>query len=225
MSYAVSSAERPFLAVKNKKTLFQVSRVFGIGRNYSDNSKDEKKDPKMTVLFMKDAYRLSSAEDGINYPYDTNQLRYEVELVVAIGKEGKNIPVTEAIDYVYGYGVGIDFTKYDAQEIAKEHGWPWDRGKSFLGCAPCSDIVPKEEFLLKNNRIWLKKNNAYVQDGSLNQMIWSVPEVIALVSSSFGLLPGDLIFTGTPKDIGMTEKGDTLEGGVDGLTSFTLKVN
>jgi len=224
MTYIISSPERPALAVKNNTKLFPVARVFGIGRNYSETPHAEKKESDLTVLFMKDAYMLSRAEDGIHYPEDTKQLRYEIELVVAIGKQGKNVSVAAANDYIYGYAVGVDFTKYDAQEIAKQHAWPWDRGKSFAGCAPCSPIVPKEEVTLDNNSIWLKRNNVDAQNGNLAQMIWTVPEIVALISTQFELLPGDLIFTGTPQGIGMTAKGDVLEGGVEQVGTIQFKV-
>jgi fumarylpyruvate hydrolase len=224
MSYAIALSAQPKLKIKGSDLYFPVSRMFGIGRNYSENLAAEKKDEKKTVLFMKDAYMLSPAEEGIVYPEDTQQLRYEIEMVVAIGKEGRNVLPSEAEQYIYGYAVGIDFTNYDAQDLAKENGWPWDRGKSFLGCAPCSPITRKEEVAINNNTIWLKKNNIEVQSGSLNQMIWNINETIALVSSSFGLLPGDIIFTGTPKGIGMTKKGDELSGGVDGLDTIKFLV-
>ncbi len=224
MKYVISCSKIPQLKVKGEEAVFPVTRIFGIGRNYSKDINSEKKDDKKVVLFMKDAYLLSPAEEGVTYPKDSNQLRYEIELVVAIGKEGRHISPQEADKYIYGYATGIDFTKYDVQEIAKQQGWPWDKGKSFLGCAPCSKIIPKKDFLLNNNRIWLKKNNFLVQDGNLGQMLWSVPEIIALVSSSFGILPGDLIFTGTPDGVGMVEKGDILEGGVEGLDTINFNI-
>ncbi len=224
MTHTVQSPDRPRLKIKNSPLKFPVSRVFGIGRNYSANRDAEEKDENKTVLFMKDAYLLTAAEDGIFYPLDSKQLRYEIELVVAIGKEGWDVSVEDAEDYIFGYGVGVDFTKYDLQEVAKKHGWPWDRGKSFAGCAPCSEITSKRNVTLKNNRIWLKQNGAEMQHGTLDQMIWSVPEVISLVSKSFGLLPGDLIFTGTPQGIGMTQKGDVLEGGVDGVDAIKFQI-
>jgi len=220
----ITSPTRPTLPLKETNEVFPVSRVFGIGRNYSETPENETKDKVLTVLFMKDAYQLSLADDGIVYPKNTTQLRYEIELVVAIGKAGKNISPKDAEQYIYGYAVGVDFTQYDAQEIAKQHGWPWDKGKSFEGCAPCSAIKSKEAVKLDNNLVWLKKNDVEVQSGTLNQMIWTIPEIVSLISSEFGLLPGDLIFTGTPKGIGMVSKGDWLEGGVDGVESIRFQV-
>jgi len=214
----------PRIKIQDTNLYFPVTRVFGIGRNYSENVAEENKDDKKVVLFMKDAYMLSNAEDGIEYPNDTNQLRYEIELIVAIGKQGENIKPEEVDDYIFGYAVGIDFTKYDVQEIAKKNGWPWDQGKSFIGCAPCSSIKRKEEVVFNNNRIWLDKNKVTVQEGTIEQMIWSIKETISLVSSRFDLRQGDLIFTGTPSGVGMTDKNDTLEGGVDGINKIKVVV-
>lgn len=222
---AIATPNRPKIAVQHDGGYFPIARVFGIGRNYSETPKAEKKDSNLTVLFMKDAYMVSDAAEGIVYPHDTTQLRYEIELVVAIGKEGFNVPPEKADEYIFGYAVGIDFTKYDAQEIAKKHAWPWDRGKSFVGCAPCSPITPKNAVTMRDNNIWLNKNNIKVQNGTLGQMIWTIPETVSLVSTQFGLLPGDLIFTGTPQGIGMVSKGDLLEGAIDGLESIRFLVS
>lgn len=224
MAYVIKAPQHPELSVKGTADKFQVARIFGIGRNYADNPAAEKKDPQLTVLFMKDAYMLSAAADGVVYPSDTKQLRYEIELVVAIGKEAQQISAEQVDEYIYGYAIGIDFTKYDAQDLAKQHGWPWDRGKSFVGCAPCSPITTKDKVILDNNHIWLKKNDIEAQTGNLGQMIWTVAETVALVSASFGLKPGDLIFTGTPQGIGMTEKGDVLTGGVEGIDSIRVQI-
>ncbi|MDR0270827.1 fumarylacetoacetate hydrolase family protein [Paenibacillus sp.] len=215
----------PKLEITGLDLKFPVSRVFGIGRNFSEKVESEQKNENNVVLFMKDAFMLSDADLGIMYPNNSDQLRYEIELVVAIGQHGKNIDPEEADDYIYGYGVGIDFTKYDHQDIAKKNGWPWDQGKSFEGCAPISSISKKEDFQPNANRIWLKKNDELVQDGTLGQMIWSVNEVVALISRRFNLQPGDLIFTGTPTGIGMVTRGDVLEGGVEGLSTIKVKVN
>lgn len=225
MTSIIPIPNRPTLPLSNKEGVFPVSRIFGIGRNYSEDPLCEKKDKALTVLFMKDPYMLTYANESIAYPNDTKQLRYEIELVIAIGQEGKNIPSLSAHEYIYGYAVGIDFTKHDVQEIAKQHAWPWDRSKSFPGCSPCSSITPKTDVSLQNNKIWLKKNNIDVQNGTLSQMIWTIPEVVMLISSEFGLLPGDLIFTGTPQGTGMVSKGDLLEGAIEGLNRIIFKIN
>ncbi len=224
MVKTIAAPTRPSLPIKETNEIFPVSRVFGIGQNYSETPEKETKNRLSTILFMKDAYQLSLANDGIVYPKNTNQLRYEIELVIAIGKAGKNISSKDTEHYIYGYAVGIDFTQYDVQEIAKQSGWPWDKGKSFEGCAPCSAITLKEAVKIDNNLVWLKKNDVEVQSGRLNQMIWTTTEIVSLISFEFGLLPGDLIFTGTPKGFGMVTKGDWLEGGVDGIETIHFQV-
>lgn len=224
MNNLVHHLQYPTLPIKNSQAVFPLARVFGIGRNYSESPDTEVKEESKMLLFMKDPYMVSLAETGVAYPSGTHKLRYEIELVIAIGKGGTNIPVNKAEECIYGYAVGIDFTKYDVQDLAKQLGWPWDKGKSFPGCAPCTEITPKNEFMLENNPIWLKKNGKLAQEGTLNQMIWTVPEIISSISSQFQLIAGDLIFTGTPNGVGMTEKGDLLEGEIEGLNKINIKI-
>lgn len=224
MKYSISIPENPYLPICDNEDVFPVSRIFGIGRNYSTTPQMEEKDEQKVVMFMKDPYMLSFVDNGIKYPSNTSQLRYEIELVVAISKGGCDISKEGAENHIYGYAMGIDFTKYDIQDIAKQHGWPWDKGKSFRGCAPCTSITRKQKCSIDSSSIWLKQNGKLVQNGNLNQMIWTVPEIISMVSRYFELIPGDLIFTGTPGGVGMTNKGDEFEGGMDALGSFKLKV-
>jgi len=215
----------PFIPIANSEIVFPVSRVFGIGRNYSKFPENEVKDPECAVLFMKDPYMLSLAAEGVEYPEDSKQLRYEIELVVAISKSAKKVSVEEANEYIFGYAVGIDFTKYDVQKQAKDKGHPWDKGKSFRGCAPISPIVCKEKVELNDNKIFLKVNDNLVPEGSLSQMIYNPKEIISLISSKFELKAGDLIFTGTPQGVGMAQKGDQMFGSVGGVCEFSLGIN
>ncbi len=215
---------RPTLPVKGKNHAFDIARVFCIGRNYSKNPSAEVKNEQNVVLFMKDPFMISSADGELLYPNGTHKLRHEIELVVAIGKGGKDIATEASESHILGYAAGIDFTKYDVQEHAKQAGYPWDLCKSFPGCAPCTSIIPKEKFKPSHNRIWLTRNGEEVQDGHLGQMIWTIPEIISMISRHFTLLPGDLIFTGTPIGAGMTEPGDYLVGGIDGLVEFNLMI-
>lgn len=215
---------RPEIAVLGMPNPIGLSRIFGVGRNYSNNPAGEKKIDDDIVLFTKDPYLLSGIETPLAYPPGTSRLRYEVELVVAIGRSGAAATTKEAEGFIFGYGVGIDFTKYDVQDAAKRAGRPWDSGKSFPGCAPCSHIVPAAAFKPGGNRIWLEQNGKPAQSGFLDQLIWTIPELICIVSSRFTLKAGDLIFTGTPEGVGMVEPGDRLSGGVDGLASFSFHV-
>ncbi len=215
---------RPTLPVDGSPDPFPVSRVFGIGRNYATDPTRETKIEADVVLFSKDAYLLSDIDQPLAYPSGTARLRYEVELVVAIGRGGGDIAPEDAMGHVFGYAAGIDFTKYDVQDAAKSAGRPWESGKSFPGCGPCSRIVPRARFQPSANRIWLDRNGKTAQSGHLGQMIWTIPELICLVSARFTLKTGDLIFSGTPEGVGMTARGDRLSGGIEGLVSFAFNV-
>jgi fumarylpyruvate hydrolase len=158
------------------------------------------------------------------------------ELVIAIGKEGVHIPVHEAEDYIFGYGVGIDFTRRDLQTKAKEQRRPWDCSKGFDQSAPISRLHPvrvvennnnnnnNKMLLKKNANIWLAVNGEMKQSASINTMIWSIPEIISILSSQFRLVPGDLIFTGTPSGVGPVAVGDVITAGVEGLDEIALQI-
>jgi fumarylpyruvate hydrolase len=213
---------RPALGVRGETHCFPLSRVFGVGRNYADNPKAETKVEDDIVLFTKDAYSISNIDQPLKYPDGTTRLRYEVELVVAIGRSGRMTSPDEADAYIFGYGVGIDFTKYDVQDAAKRAGRPWDSGKSFPGCAPCSELVPASLFKPLSQEIWLDVNDKLAQSGFLDQMIWTIPELLFVISNRFELRAGDLIFTGTPEGVGMVERGQRLSGGIEDLTQFAF---
>ena len=213
---------RPELVVRGETRRFPLSRVFGVGRNYADNPKVEAKVEEDIVLFTKDAYAVSDINQPLNYPDGTTRLRYEVELVVAIGRSGRMTSPDEAGAYIFGYGVGIDFTKYDVQDAAKRAGRPWDSGKSFPGCAPCSELVPASLFTPQSQEIWLDVNDKLAQSGFLDQLIWTIPELLFVISNRFELRAGDLIFTGTPEGVGMVERGQRLSGGIEDLTRFAF---
>lgn len=217
-------AKRPKLQVLGMAEQVGIARIFGVGRNYSNNPSAEKKVDEDIVLFTKDPYLLTSIDAPLPYPSGTDRLRYEVELVVAIGRSGIAESVQEASEFIFGYGVGIDFTKYDVQDAAKKAGRPWDSGKSFPGCAPCSQIVPAAKFKPGAHKIWLEQNCKSAQSGFLDQLIWSIPELICIISQRFTLKAGDLIFTGTPEGVGMVQRGDRLSGGVEGLATFSFDV-
>ncbi len=222
--HATPHVNRPTLPIKDSHSYFDIARVFGIGLNYCANPSTATKNEQDAVLFMKDPFMVSPAQGTLLYPSGTKKLRYELELIVAIGKGGIAIKPEAAPAHIFGYAIGIDFTKYDIQEYAKKAGHPWDKSKSFPGCAPCTAIIPKEKFQPNNQQIWLKRNGKKVQEGHLGQMIWKIPEIISMVSHHFHLLPGDLIFTGTPQGVGMAEPGDNLEGAIEDLDTFNLTI-
>jgi fumarylpyruvate hydrolase len=215
---------RPHLAVRGEANAFPISRIFGVGRNYSNHPAAEAKVADDIVLFTKDAYAVTDIDQPLPYPSGTTRLRYEVEMVVAIGRSGRMTSPDQARDFVFGYGVGIDFTKYDVQDAARKAGRPWDSGKSFPGCAPCSALVPASDFTPASQRIWLDCNGLAAQSGHLNQLIWTIPELLQVISDRFELRAGDLIFSGTPEGMGMAQRGDRLAGGIEGLAPFAFEL-
>jgi fumarylpyruvate hydrolase len=159
------------------------------------------------------------------YPDKSSNVHFEIEMVVALARGGKDIPVQQALAHVFGYAVGIDMTRRDLQDEAKNMGRPWEVGKAFEAAAPCSDIVPASQIGHPDHgAVWLKVNGALRQQGDLNQMIWKVPEIIAYLSGLFTLAPGDLIYSGTPAGVGPTVRGDVLTGGVAGVGEIEITV-
>jgi fumarylpyruvate hydrolase len=155
----------------------------------------------------------------------SNNVHFEMEMVVALGKGGTDIPVEQALEHVFGYAVGIDMTRRDLQDEAKKMGRPWEVGKAFEYAAPCSEIVPASQIGHPDHgAVWLKVNGELRQQGDLNQLIWKVPEMISYLSSLFTLAPGDLIYSGTPAGVGATRRGDILHGGVDGVGEIHITV-
>jgi len=152
-------------------------------------------------------------------------VHHEIELVAYLSKGGENIPVDEALDHVFGYGVGLDMTRRDLQGEAKKMGRPWESGKAFEYSAPCGEIVPASAVGHPNQgAIWLKVNGKVVQQGDLNQLIWKVPETISYLSGLFRLAAGDVIMTGTPAGVGAVKRGDMLEGHVDRVGDIRVTV-
>ena len=165
--------------------------------------------------------------DGGKFPYPdrSENVHFEMELVVALKLGGKDVAVEKALDLVYGYAVGLDMTRRDLQGEAKKAGRPWEVGKAFDYAAPCSQVVSAVEIGHPNKgRIWLEVNGEERQDGNLNQLIWTVPEIISCLSGLFTLAAGDLIYTGTPAGVGPVRRGDVLQGGVDGVGKIGITV-
>ncbi len=152
-------------------------------------------------------------------------MHHEIELVVALGKGGADIAESSALEHVYGYAVGIDMTRRDLQGEAKKLGRPWEAGKAFEHSAPIGPIVPAAEIGHPDKgRVWLEINGKLRQEGDLAQLIWKIPETIAILSGLFTLAPGDLIFTGTPAGVGPVKRGDHIKGGVEGVGEIETKV-
>ncbi len=206
---------------------FPVRRVYCIGRNYGAHAREMGHDPdrEAPFYFMKPSDALVHGATVVDYPPRTSNLHHEIELVVAIGKSGANIAVSSALDYVYGYAVGIDLTRRDLQGEAKKQGRPWDTAKGFDQSAPISPIhmVANVGHPAKG-RIWLSLNDEIRQLGDLNELIWGVDEAIAELSTFFELKSGDLLFTGTPSGVGPVERGDRLSGGIEGIDEIEITI-
>jgi fumarylpyruvate hydrolase len=165
--------------------------------------------------------------EGRDFPYPSlsEDVHHEFELVVAIGIGGANVAAADAPKHIYGYAAGLDMTRRDLQALAKKLARPWDAAKAFDDSAPCSKIAPASKIgHPSKGAIWLDVNGKRVQNSDLSAMIWNVPETIAELSRYFSLLPGDLIYTGTPAGVGPVKRGDVLHGHIDGVGDLTTKV-
>ena len=227
MSFVFPPATAPSVPVRGRAERFPVHRIYCVGRNYAAHAREMGGNPEREApfFFMKSPDAVVANGAAIAYPPRTRDLHHEIELVVAIGKGGATIPVASALEHVYGYAVGNDLTRRDLQHEAKEKGRPWDTAKAFDHAAPITAIHPVGEVgRLDKGRIWLKVNGELRQQGDLSELIWSVPEIIAELSTLFALAPGDLIYTGTPAGVGPVKPGDRLEGGVDGLETLVTTI-
>jgi len=220
-------APHPFLPIRDRKEVMPVHRIYCIGRNYEAHAVEMGHDPakEPPFFFQKNSDSLVISGD-FPYPSQSQDVHHEVEMVVAIGKAGSNIPVEKALEHVLGYAVGLDMTCRDLQMEAKKLGRPWEPGKSFEHSAPCSELVLAADIgHPSEGEIYLKINGDMRQRGDLNQLIWKVPELISVMSKFYQLLPGDLIYTGTPAGIGPVKVGDVMECYLEPVGSLTIKVS
>lgn len=213
------------LPVSGSTAVFPVGRVYCIGRNYTW-SQDETTPQDMPAWFMKPANAVVPAHGVLPYPPGTNDLCHEIELVVAIGRGGRDIaPADAESHHIWGYGVGLDLTRRDLQLQAKRTGGPWEAAKAFDHSAPCTPLVPASVCgHPQQGAIWLTINGIERQRADLSGLIWSVPELVAMLSRSVTLMPGDLIYTGTPAGVGPLYVGDTVQGGVADIGQFSMVV-
>ena len=215
------------IPVEGDSRRFPVNRIYCVGRNYADHAREMGHDPdrEPPFFFMKPATSIVTDGKDMQYPSLTQDLHHEIEMVVAIGIGGSNISPADALNHVWGYGVGLDMTRRDLQGEAKKMGRPWDTGKAFDESAPCASLVPVSQCgHLAKGLINLKVNGVIKQEGDLDMMIWNVPDTIAYLSTLFALEPGDLIFSGTPAGVAAVKKGDVLEGYVAGLPILKTKI-
>ncbi len=218
---------QPAVPVAGSDEAFPVHRIYCVGRNYAAHAREMGHDPQRStpVFFMKPADAIVHSGSTVPYPSRTGNLQHEVELVVAIGEPGRDIPVDKALDHVFGYAVGIDMTRRDLQLAAKESRGTWDTAKGFDQSAPISPVHRATEIgHPESGRIWLSVNGENRQNADLNELIWSVPEALAELSTFFALAPGDLVFTGTPAGVGPLEVGDKITGGIDGIDEIAITI-
>ncbi len=209
---------------------FPVRRIYCVGRNYVEHAIEmggTGREPPF--FFMKPGDAAVPVAEGevarVRYPSQTKSLHHEVELVVAIGKGGHDIPAAAALDHVWGYAVGLDMTRRDLQSEAKKHGRPWCIAKGFDDSAPVGAIVPAAQAALgPGSAIVLEVNGAVRQKSSIGKLVWNVAEIIEHLSAAWELQPGDLIFTGTPEGVGAVEAGDRLDARIDGLPALSIEL-
>jgi fumarylpyruvate hydrolase len=224
-AFAIPTWETPSIPITGADNAFPVRRIYCVGRNYAAHAREMGHDPdrEPPFFFTKPADAIVPNGAPTPYPVQTTNLHPEIEMVVALAAGGTDIPLDQANSCIYGYGVGLDLTRRDMQGVAKDMGRPWDMSKGFDHSAPVTAITPVSQCgIIESGRISLTVNDELRQESDLNAMIWSVPETINYLSGLIELKPGDLIFTGTPDGVAAIERGDVLEGHVDGLE--TLKV-
>jgi fumarylpyruvate hydrolase len=229
MAYVFEPSAQPSVAVAGTDRQFPVHRIYCVGRNYAAHAVEmggTGREPPF--FFSKPADAVvpvaHNALTRIAFPGSTKDLHHEVELVVAIGKRGANIAAADARNYVWGYAVGLDMTRRDLQQAAKEKRRPWDAGKGFDRSAPIGSIHPVGETgTIDRAAIWLDLNGERRQASDVSRLIWSVEEVIEHLSTLFELQPGDLIFTGTPEGVGPVQPGDRITCGIDGLGELNVQ--
>jgi len=226
MAHVISLWDIPSLAVTGSNDRFPVRRIFCVGRNYVEHQKEMGGDGRETpFFFIKTEFALVAGGGDLHYPAKTANFHYETEMVVAIARGGRRIEAKKANEHIFGYGVGLDMTRRDLQQLGKDHGRPWDFGKNFDQAAPCSALAPAAKIgHPSRGAIWLKVNGKERQKADLSDMIWSVPEQIAFLSEYYTLEPGDLIYSGTPAGVGPVKPGDEMLAGIDGVGELKVKV-
>ena len=225
-TYVIEPAQQVVLPVRGGDAKFPVRRIYCIGRNYADHAIEMGHDPdkEPPFFFQKNADNIDTS-GNFPYPPQTQDVHFEMEMVVALKSGGIDIKEDKALDHVYGYGLGLDMTRRDLQGEAKKMGRPWEIGKAFERSAPMSELVSASEVgHLDHGRVTLAVNGQIRQDGDLNQMIWKVPEMISYLSHFYDIAAGDLIMSGTPAGVGAVQRGDVLVGSIENLGSLKVTV-
>ena len=230
MSYVIPPAAPASVPVVGRAERFAVHRIYCVGRNYAEHAREmgfTGREPPF--FFMKPADAVLPVAQGetghLPYPTLTQDLHHEIELVVAMGKGGRNIAAGDAMQHIWGYAVGLDMTRRDLQAEAKKQGRPWCIAKGFDASAPIGPITPAAQAgNVQQAAIWLQVNGADRQRSNVSQLIWNIAETIEHLSQAWELRPGDLIYTGTPEGVNAVARGDVLEGGIDGLGQLRVSV-
>ena len=227
MALVFPAKPTPLVEIAGSDDQFPVHRIYCVGLNYVDHVREFGEDPDKVdpVFFMKPADAIVANGVDVPYPPKTNNFHYEIELVVAIGKQAINISPDQAEDHIFGYAVGNDLTRRDLQFQMKDLNMPWDISKGFDKSATITAIHPASVIgHPKEGRIWLSVNGDIKQDSNIDNMISKTNDIVAALSALFTLEPGDLIYTGTPSGIGPVVVGDVMEAGIDGIDTLTTKV-
>jgi len=222
--FALAPPPVPVVPVEGEAGGFPVRRILCVGRNYAAHRREmggDDRDPPF--FFAKPADAVVPPGRDPAYPPRTANLHHEIELVVAIGKGGKDVPVEAALGLVYGYAVGVDLTRRDLQNAAKDKGQPWESSKGFDDSAPIS-AIRRWSGPPPQGRIAISVNGAIKQDALVADMIWNVPEIVSEASKLWTLAPGDLIYTGTPEGVGPLVRGDAVQGEVEGVGKLAFRV-
>jgi fumarylpyruvate hydrolase len=230
MGYAIAAPAQAVVPIDGSTDLFPVHRIYCVGRNYAEHAKEmgfsEREPP---FFFAKPADAVLPVPFGstgeLPYPSATTNLHHEIELVVAIARGGRDIAQDDAAAHIWGYAVGLDMTRRDLQFALRDKGRPWDVAKGFDHSAPISPLKPiAATGEVRAGEIWLDVNGSRRQTSDVGKLIWSVRETIEHLSHFYTLMPGDLIFTGTPEGVGAVQRGDLMVGGVAGIGTLQVRV-
>lgn len=226
-NYVINPPDVSSVAVAGSADRFPIRRIFCVGRNYAAHAREMGRDPdrEPPFFFTKPADAVVDDKETVAYPPETNNFHYEAELVIAIGKDGVNIPEGQALEYVWGYAIGNDLTRRDLQLTAREQGRPWDWGKAFDRSAVCGPIHAVSAVgHLEQGSIRLSVNGTVKQDADLKELIWAVPEIVSILSRTMEIKAGDLVYTGTPAGVGPLVPGDVCVVEIAGLGSLTTTI-
>lgn len=227
-SYLFSPPIIQSLPVRGLDVRFPINRLFFVGRNYHAHAvemgKPVDKSVERPFYFTKSYQTLVPSGSTVPYPPETQNYHFEMELVLAIGKEGFRVSADKAHEIIYGYAAGLDMTRRDLQLVARDKGRPWDLGKDIEHGSVCSEIVPMEGVVVERGAVTLDVNGQTKQSSDVDKLIWNIREIIADLSLFYHLQPGDLIYTGTPEGVGAVVAGDKISGQVEGVAGVTLQV-